>query len=105
MAEASNITLSDNEANQRFEAQVEGYTAIAQYQRYRDKITFTHTEVPQELEGKGVGSALVKYALDTARKEHLTVIPLCPFVSSYIRRHQEYLDLVQADHRERLQHS
>jgi len=57
-------------------------------------ITFTHTEVPEELEGQGIASQLARFALEDARACGLAVIPLCPFINAYIRRHQEYLPLV-----------
>lgn len=53
-----------------------------------------HTIVPEEMEGKGIGSALVKHALEYARHEHLYVKPTCPFIRAYIDRHPEYKDLV-----------
>lgn len=58
-------------------------------------ITFIHTEVPPELGGKGVGSALVKGALDQVRADGLTVIAECPFVKAYIDKHGEYADLLK----------
>lgn len=106
MAENSDkqaIEVVNNEAEGQFEALVEGHLALAAYQRKGQEIIFTHTEVPQALEGQGIASVLVRTALDTARQQQLTVVPLCPFVQSYIRRHQEYLDIVEPSHRERLQ--
>jgi predicted GNAT family acetyltransferase len=95
--------VEDNPAAQRFEANVAGHLAIIQYRLEGPNIVFIHTEVPAALEGKGVGSALVRTALESARERQLGVIPLCPFVASYIRRHQkEYLDLVVPEHRTRL---
>lgn len=100
--EANKITVNDNPAENRFEAQVGQYLAIAQYRRQGHDIIFTHTEVPEELEGQGVGGKLVRTALDTARAQNLEVVPLCPFVAGYIRRHQEYLDLVKPSYRDRV---
>jgi len=59
-------------------------------------MVLVHTEVPESAEGKGVGSALARAALDHARREDLSVVPRCPFMASYIRRHPEYGDLVEA---------
>lgn len=100
--EAKEIVVKNNEAAHRFEVQVGGHLAVAAYRREGDKIIFTHTEVPDELEGHGIASTLIQNALATAREQHLSVVPQCPFVASYIRRHQEYLDLVQPEFRERL---
>ncbi len=84
-----------NEDQHRFEAAVEGGLAKAEYQRAKgDLVVFTHTEVPVPAEGQGIGAALARTALDWARAEGLTVMPLCPFIAAYIRDHGEYRDLV-----------
>jgi predicted GNAT family acetyltransferase len=90
----SAVEVINNEAQSRFEAHVDGHLAQAQYERSGDRIVFTHTLVPDALEGRGVGSALARAALDGARAQHLTVVPRCPFIRSYIARHPDYLDLV-----------
>jgi predicted GNAT family acetyltransferase len=68
---------------------------------YRDRsegvVAFLHTEVDPETRLRGLGSALVAAALDDARERGLRVVPLCPFVDAYVRRHPEYADLVIAD--------
>jgi predicted GNAT family acetyltransferase len=92
----------DNVGEQRFDLTVDGHTAFAAYQRDGNVIVFTHTEVPQELQGRGVGSGLARGALDAARAEGAEVVPLCPFIASYIRRHPVYLDLVSERNRRRL---
>ena len=92
-----NLQVSDNKAEQRYEANVDGGLAYAEYQPAgEDTLIFTHTEVPQESEGEGVGSALVKAALDDVRAQGMQVVPQCPFVATYIERHPEYADLVKA---------
>jgi predicted GNAT family acetyltransferase/glutaredoxin len=70
----------------------------AAYRRRNGRIAFTHTEVDEALEGRGLGSRLVATALDDARREGLEVVPLCPFVASFIHRHPEYQDIVAADY-------
>jgi predicted GNAT family acetyltransferase len=92
----------DNVDKQQFELEVDGRTAFAAYQRDGNVIVFTHTEVPPELQGRGVGSTLARGALDAARAEGAQVVPLCPFIASYIRRHPKYLDLVSEENRRRL---
>ncbi len=87
-------TVHDNASEQEFELDVEGHRALAAYQREGDTIVFTHTKVPQEIEGRGVGSKLIRAALDNARDQGLTVVPQCPFVAAYIERHPEYRDLL-----------
>lgn len=79
--------------NDRFAIHAEGETAVLDYQLFKDKIVYTHTGVPTALEGRGIGSRLVRYGLDWARAEGLRVVPVCPFVAAYIQRHPEYADL------------
>ena len=93
------VAVEDNPAEGRFEARVGGHLAMAEYMRAGDRIVFTHTEVLRALSGHGLADKIVHTALEQARAEHLAVIPLCPFVASYIRRHQEYVDLVDPEYR------
>jgi uncharacterized protein len=87
--------VSDNPAHHRFELEVEGHLAKTYYKIEDGVITFIHTEVPPELGGKGVGSRLIKGALDQVRARGLKVIAECPFVKAYIEKHPEYADLVK----------
>ena len=91
----TNVTISHNPTEKRFEAKVGSEVAVSEYMRVGDSFIFTHTEVPESLEGQGVGSALVKWALDYLRDNGFTAAPLCPFVKGYIQRHPEYADLVR----------
>ncbi len=88
--------VRDNEAKHQFELIIDGDTALAAYRLKPGVITFTHTEVPKELGGRGIGSQLAKGALDQARTRGLKVVPLCPFIKGYIGKHPEYADLVTA---------
>ncbi|HEX2764647.1 MAG TPA: GNAT family N-acetyltransferase [Allosphingosinicella sp.] len=88
------MDVTNNEAEHRYELAVEGGTALAAYRLRDDRITFTHTEVPEALEGKGIGSALIKGALADVRERGLKVIPACAFVRAYIERHEEEQDLL-----------
>lgn len=85
----------DNRAEQEFELDVDGHRAVAAYQLEGGTIVFTHTVVPPAIEGRGVGSKLIRAALDSARDQGLKVVPQCPFVAAYIERHPEYRDLVR----------
>jgi predicted GNAT family acetyltransferase len=87
--------VRNNTAKHRYELDVEGHIAAAYYERSDNIITFTHTEVPKELEGKGIGSRLVKGALDQVRADGLKVVAQCPFVKGYIGKHAEYADLLK----------
>lgn len=103
MAEQTNgVTVTNNVDAHRFEASVAGHVAYAEYARVDDDIVFTHTIVPPELEGRGLASKIVHTALDHARGERLSVVPLCPFVASYLRRHPEYHDIVNPAYRSRV---
>jgi uncharacterized protein len=93
------VRVENNEAARRFEARIDEYLAVVQYRRAGDTITFIHTEVPEALEGHGIAAKLARTALEYARAHKLAVVPLCPYVASYIRRHPEYQDLVDAKHR------
>jgi predicted GNAT family acetyltransferase len=69
-------------------------TAFIEYLNAKGKIYLTHTEVPVSLKGKGVGSEIVKLALAHIRKEGYLLVPLCPFVAAYLKRHPEEQDLL-----------
>jgi hypothetical protein len=86
--------IVNNRAHHRFELAAEGHTASTYYQIVNNVITFVHTEVPPELGGKGIGSKLIKGALDQVRSEGLKVVAQCPFVKAYIDKHGEYADLL-----------
>ncbi|TKW75287.1 MAG: N-acetyltransferase [Bradyrhizobium icense] len=88
-------TVNDNKTEHRFELEVEGHLAAAYYQRSGNVITFEHTEVPPELGGKGVGSSLVRGALDQVRADGLQVVAQCPFVKAWIEKNQAYADLLK----------
>ncbi len=97
------MSITHNETARRYEAAVDGARAHLQYDRRGKQIVYLHTEVPGALEGRGIGSALARAALEDARAHRLVVAPMCPFVSAYIRRHPEYLPLVDPAHRARME--
>lgn len=86
--------VRDNRSEQEFELVVAGHRAVAAYQLEGDTIVFTHTLVPAEIEGRGVGSKLIRAALDSARDRGLRMVPQCRFVRAYIDKHPETRDLV-----------
>ena len=95
-------TVADRPEQHRFEILADGRVAgFAAYRLRGDALTLTHTEVDDAYEGKGLGSVLVRHALDSARERGLAVLPACPFVRSWIGRHPDYTDLVPADQRPR----
>ena len=89
------MDVTDNRADHRFELATEAGPAFAAYQRAGDTITFTHTVVPPEAEGHGVGSRLIAGALAQVRVEGLKVVAQCPFVAAYIEHHPEEQDWME----------
>lgn len=95
------VQVHDQPQNERYEAVVDG--ALAGFAEYRQKpglIAFVHTEVDDAFEHHGVGSILIRDALEDARERGLEVLPFCPFVNSYIQQHPEYVELVPECRRE-----
>jgi predicted GNAT family acetyltransferase len=88
--------VRDNPARNRFELEVDGVVAFSEYRRKAGVVTFIHTEVPDSLGGKGVGSRLAKGALDLVRASGEKVIARCPFIAAYLKKHAEYQDLLVA---------
>ena len=89
--------ITNNEAEHRYEARIDGALAgFAEYQLTDELIVFTHTEVDPAFEGRGVGGALAKEALDeVAQDDSLRVVPRCPFIKAWIARHPDYAALVR----------
>jgi uncharacterized protein len=85
--------VRDNTERNRFELDADGHIAFSNYKRSDGLLTILHTEVPKELEGRGIGSALVRGLLEIARAQGLKVHAVCPFVKNYLDRHPEYSDL------------
>lgn len=85
------MTITDNKELHRYEAPVPGGTAFASYRLTPGRIVFTHTEVPKEAAGHGVGDALVRHAVLDSRARGLEIVALCPFVADWIGRHPEGL--------------
>ena len=100
MTGARDFAITDNAVKHRFEADLgDGSMAIALYELGPGKIVFTHTKVPPEHEGQGVGSALIRFALQSARARGLKVVPICPFFAAFFRRHPEEQDLLDPTYR------
>jgi predicted GNAT family acetyltransferase len=102
-AAAPPYIVRDNVQKHRFEVNLgDGSLAVAEYTLSEGKILFTHTEVSPAHEGKGIGSALVRFALAAARTRGLKVIPICPFFAAYIKKHPEEQDLLDPAYRKML---
>jgi predicted GNAT family acetyltransferase len=93
------IEVVDHPEARRYEARGRDGSVLgfSQYRRAGDVVVFTHTEVDDAQEGQGVGSRLVRGALDDVRAGGRRIRPLCPFVKEYVDRHPEYADLVVDD--------
>jgi predicted GNAT family acetyltransferase len=90
------IETVHNPEKKRYEGWIDGSLAgFAEYQLTDEIIVFTHTEVPSQYEGKGVGSTIVRFALEDVRaSSSRRVLAICPFVEGWIARHRDYADLL-----------
>ncbi|UNX56658.1 N-acetyltransferase (plasmid) [Georgenia sp. TF02-10] len=90
------IDVSHDPATRRYVAQVDGATAgFAEYVLTDELVVFTHTEVDFRFEGQGVGSAIARFALDDVRDAGVRkVLPVCPFIKAWMRRHEDYYPLL-----------
>lgn len=98
------MNLSDypvhyNPGQHQFDLDIDGLRSVVEFVKSGDHtLTLTHTEVHPDLEGKGVGSYLVKSVFAYVEQNGLKIIPLCPFVSSYLQRHPEWYRIVSDDY-------
>jgi predicted GNAT family acetyltransferase len=88
------MSVRDNKERHRFELDVEGSIAFANYRMTPAAVIITHTETPPALRGHGIASELVKGALQLIRADGRKVIAGCSFVIDYLRRHPEHADMV-----------
>ena len=101
--ETDHIAVTNNEEAGQFEAKIEANTALLTYKRMAKSLILNHVEVPAALEGRGIASKLARTALEFARMEHLEVVPVCPYVVGYLKKHAEYQDLLSDKNLKRLQ--
>ena len=87
-------TVRDNPAQHRFEMDLGDSIAVANYTELPGALAINHTEVPSEHGGQGVGSELVRQVLEILRSRGLKVVPRCPFITYYLKKHPEYNDLL-----------
>lgn len=103
MSEQQNdVKVENNTEAQRFEARLDGHLAMAEYSLTGEGMRFTHTVVPPELGGRGIGSQLAKAGMDHCRAHGLAVLPDCSFIAGYIKKHPECHDLLHPSYRESL---
>jgi predicted GNAT family acetyltransferase len=102
MTSESEQTIRDNPEERRYELRDGEHLATVTYRLAPGRITFIHTRVPDALSGRGIASRLARYVLDDARRRGLEVVPICPYVAAFIRRHPgDYIELVPLWARER----
>ena len=88
--------IIDNPVRRRYELAVDGVVAHVDYVRQPGVIRITHTIVPEQIAGRGIGSRLARHVLDDAQKNGEKVVPQCSFIAEYIARHKEYQALLSA---------
>jgi hypothetical protein len=99
---AETVEVTNNTGKSRFEVTLGQDTAFAEYRLKSGKIILPHTVVPPAFEGKGVASALARAAFGYARDNGLKVIPTCPFMSAWVKKHPEVNDIIDESCHERL---
>jgi uncharacterized protein len=97
------VTVNHNAVRHQFELESEGETAVLLYHANGNTLFLDHTGVPEALEGRGIGGQLAKASLEFARERGMEVVPGCPFVLSYLRRHPEYADVVAPQYRSQIE--
>ena len=101
MAVAERIEVADAPDRDRYELSIDGeVVGFTVYGTCPGLIAFVHTEVNELLQGRGLGDQLIRFALEDARARGLAVLPFCPFVKAFIKRHREFETLVPDTYRE-----
>lgn len=89
------MTVTENPRKHRFELSVDGALAVAEYRTQGGKLVLTHTEVPEQLSGQGVGSKLAKGVFEALRGSGRRAVLECSFMANYAERHPEVADVVE----------
>ncbi|MBB5767552.1 putative GNAT family acetyltransferase [Xanthomonas arboricola] len=92
--EAAKVQADHDSAQQLFSVDTDGQHAELAYRLEGERMTITHTQVPDAIAGRGIAAALVEAALAHARQQGYTVVPACSYAEAYIRRHQQFQDLL-----------
>ncbi|WP_217473950.1 GNAT family N-acetyltransferase [Stutzerimonas stutzeri] len=96
MSDNSNARVQHDEQANRYVLEVDGQAlGLAEYQPDGSRRVFTHTEVDQSLEGQGMGSLLIREALDDTRRQGKRIVPVCEFVAAYVKKHHDWDDIVE----------
>ncbi|GAA4734610.1 hypothetical protein GCM10023328_13210 [Modestobacter marinus] len=96
MTLSTDMTVTRSPDRRRYEAAVNGTTVAGfiDYQETSELVVLSHTDVDASFEGRGVGSALARAALDDVRDRGLKALVVCPFILGWLRRHREYRDVL-----------
>lgn len=98
--QSGEVLVRDATERSRFEITVDGALAgFSEYHTRPGRVVITHTEIGDEYQGQGLAGKLVRAALEQIRRRGEQITPLCPYVAGYIRKHPEYLALVDERHR------
>lgn len=92
--EFENIPLAKNEDKKRFEIEIDGHFAFINFTETQNQISLNHTEVEKELEGKGAATAVIEKTLENIEKSGKKLLPFCPLVFAYIKRHPDWIRIV-----------
>lgn len=95
------LSVVKNELLKRFELTVDGFVAFIDYEERPNVIRLIHTESPEELAGRGVATALIEKTLQYILAHHYQLVPLCPLVFAYIKRHQEWVEIVKEEYKDK----
>lgn len=96
MEEYVGLPLVKNSEENRFELKIGEYTTFIEYKEHNKNIWLTHTEAPQELQGKGAATAIIEKTLNYIEEHGYLMIPVCPFVGAYLKRHPDWNRIVAA---------
>jgi predicted GNAT family acetyltransferase len=88
------VNVMNNEQQMQFQIHIDGEIALLEYRFYRNALALMHTEVPENLEGKGLASQLARYAFEWARIKGMRVRVYCSFVKTWLEKHPEYADII-----------
>lgn len=80
----------------RYEVVIGDQVAVLEYRRQDGQVMLVHTEVPESLRGQGLANLLARRAMEDARRTATRVVVRCPFLTTWLRRHPEYDDLIAA---------
>ena len=94
------VELIDNKEQHNFELWIENHRSFIDYKKKDNRVYLLHTEVPKELEGRGVAAALVEKTLQYLESNHLQLVPLCTYVQSFLKRYPEWNRLVDKKNEE-----